>query len=399
MIDISKDKCCGCSSCVNICPKQCIQMKSDIDGFDYPIVNTRNCINCGLCENVCPAINKPNKSKKDSVEACIARHLDENILAYSTSGGFFYGVCQYVINKNGIVYGVTLDEQFEVKHARATSLTECKKFMGSKYVQSSIGSTYCDVKSDLDMGVLVCFSGTPCQVEGLYSFLKGKNYDNLILVDIVCHGVVSGTVWKKYIEYEREKNHKDIQEFQFRSKKYGYQNSTMKICAGDKEFYNTSRTNPYLKIFYSNIALRDSCYNCSSKSINRISDFTIFDSWNAASIIEEKDDDKGYTNVIIQSDKGRTIIQYLKQFMIIKEVNVETIIPKNGGMVTNSARRNPHREDFLNEIREKSFKIAFDKYLPVRKIDYVIEKLKLLLCKSSLLRRLSKIKRNILRRA
>lgn len=395
---VEKAMCCGCGSCVNICPKQCISMKKDKYGFLYPQVDIDNCIECALCERVCPEINKPEISDDDPISGYIVRTKDERVLMKSTSGGFFYGLCQYVCSKKGVVYGVLIDDKMNVLHDRAETISDCEKFLGSKYVQSDINTVYKNIKKELDEGRLVCFSGTPCQVQGLYFFLNMKSYDNLILVDIVCHGVVSEDIWHSYLEYEHVKYKASVSEVQFRSKKYGYQNSAMRIRIGAKEIYGTSRTNAYLRCFYSNIALRDSCYKCPAKTLKRVSDFTIFDSWNAHIVLGKKDDDKGYTSVIIQSSKGTEIIEKLSPYLELHEVTLKRIIPRSGGMILKSSSANLHRNTFLNEVSTNGFESAFNHYLYIKKKDYAIEKIKFIMSNYSLFRRISKFKREAFRK-
>lgn len=395
---VDKALCCGCGACVDICPKQCISMMKDKYGFIYPHVDSEICINCGYCERTCPEINKPTIPDIKPNATYIVRNKAPRILMKSTSGGFFYGLCQYVCSQNGAVYGVVIDEELRVLHIRTDNIDDCEKFLGSKYVQSFTTNVYKSVKKDLDDGLLVCFSGTPCQVQGLYNYLNRKSYDNLILVDIVCHGIVSGDIWNSYLEYESKKNKAPVSDVQFRSKKYGYQNSVMKICAGTTEIYSTSRTNPYLKCFYSNIALRDSCYKCPAKTLKRVSDFTIFDCWNAHAILGKKDDDKGYTNVFIQSSRGAEIIEKLDSYMEIYKVKLEDIIPKSGGMILKSSSMNPNRSAFLNELCTNGFESAVTHYLYIHKKDYVIEKIKILTCRVGFFRRISKYKRKVLRK-
>ena len=396
---VDKAMCCGCGTCMNICPKQCISMEKDKYGFLYPRIDFDTCINCGLCEKSCPEINKPEMSGDRLDTGYIVRNRNQRVLMKSTSGGFFYGLCQYVCSNKGAVYGVLIDEKMNVLHSRAETIDDCERFLGSKYVQSNTGTVYQKVQKDLNDGVLVCFSGTPCQVQGLYNYLNRKSYDNLILVDIVCHGVVSAKTWNSYLEYEQHKNGASVCDVQFRSKKYGYQNSAMRIRIGDKEIYGTSRTNPYLRCFYANIALRDSCYKCPAKTLKRVSDFTIFDSWNAHSVIGKKDDDKGYTNVIVQSYKGAELMEKLSSNMEIHKVKLDQIIPKSGGMILKSSSMNPNRNAFLDEVCNDSFESAFNHYLYIHKKDYIIERTKFFASKFSLFRRMSKFKRDALRKA
>ena len=385
-----KSMCSGCMACVNSCPVNAITIVRDSEGFYYPEIKKEKCVDCGMCEKVC---QYRNRQELDTIEPCgafIVQNTDMLVLKKSTSGGFFYSLCKYVISRNGVVYGAILDKDLKVRHSRACTMEECFAFLGSKYVQSDITGIYQKVKSDLSDNKPVCFSGTPCQVAGLFKCFT-KKPDNLILLDIVCHGVASPLVWEKYVEFERKDKNDTITDVEFRSKKYGYQNSCMHISFSNRETYGTSRSNPYLKVFYSHIALRPSCYNCAVKSVRHISDFTIFDSWEAYKFAKE-DNDLGYTNVIVQTQQGMNIITQLEQ---IKkwEVELQDILPKNGGMVLKSASMNSNRNNFFSSLSEKGFKVSFDQYLPFKKTDRIVEKLKMTVGRIPLFRLISKQKR------
>lgn len=181
-----KSQCCGCWACENICPKNCISMKEDNEGFRYPEVNTKICIECGLCEKICPIQNTPHNNN-EITDSYVIQHKNNEIRRDSTSGGFFSAICDYVIAQNGYVFGAVYNEKMEVVHYGTNQKEEIKRFRGSKYVQSQIGNTYQETKSLLLKGYLVCFSGTPCQIAGLKNFLR-KEYTNLITVDLVCRG-------------------------------------------------------------------------------------------------------------------------------------------------------------------------------------------------------------------
>ena len=199
MIEIlEKNKCCGCYGCVNICPKKCISMKYDNEGFAYPVVDKEKCVNCGLCEKACPTFKNLNLEKYN-YEGYVCYNTNEEARKSSSSGGIFILLCEEVINKKGVVFGASFDENFIVKHSYAETLEGCKKFKGSKYVQSQIGDTYKQAKKFLEEGRIVLFSGTQCQIKGLNLFLN-KKYENLLAVDIICHGVPSPMVFEKYKE-------------------------------------------------------------------------------------------------------------------------------------------------------------------------------------------------------
>ena len=221
MIEITEQvKCTGCSACANICPKQCISMVADLEGFLYPSVDTKECINCGLCEKICPILKK-NPIKSDDIIAYAAMLNNTDIRLESSSGGVFTAIAESVIDKNGVVFGAELDENFNVIHTYVETKEELKKFRGSKYVQSVIGETYKRAKGFLDQGRFVLFTGTPCQIGGLYAYLN-KDYDNLITQDLICHGVPSPMVWRKYLEFREDISHAGVRRMSFRHKKYGW---------------------------------------------------------------------------------------------------------------------------------------------------------------------------------
>lgn len=397
MIQITdKTQCCGCSACASACPTQCISMQPDGEGFRYPRADTAFCLNCGLCERVCPFINRYDPGDEKPLAAYVARNRNREILMRSSSGGFFFALCKYILSLQGVIYGAAFDESQRVFHMRAESEEDCLRFLGSKYVQSDIEGVFPQVKADLADGHAVCFSGTPCQVEGLHRFL-GRDYPKLILLDIVCHGVVSETVWHAYLDYEENKHGSKVKNLSFRSKKYGYQCNTMMLSFGDRTCYETARVNPYMKLYFTHIALRPSCLQCAVKTKKRVSDFTIYDCWNAEALIG-RDDNKGYTSLLIQSEKGARLLHDLRQYLELEYVNVEDILPNNGGHMTHSAKQNPNREAFYREFRENGFKAAFDRYLKVSSKDYIVEIIKKRLTGSKSYRNLVRKRRNARRK-
>lgn len=195
----NKQDCCGCAACVQRCPKRCISMKEDNEGFLYPVVDESVCIDCGLCEKVCPIINRPEKLPVKEVLAVKNRNEAERMA--SSSGGVFIALAKKTIEKGGVVFGAVFDENWEVMHTYAETLDEVKPMMGSKYLQSRIGNSFRDAEKFLKEGREVLFTGTPCQVTALHNYLR-KDYLNLLSVDFLCHGVPSPGVWRKYLDEE-----------------------------------------------------------------------------------------------------------------------------------------------------------------------------------------------------
>ena len=197
-----KHNCCGCSACVQVCPKQCIRMYADNEGFLYPQVNSTICIDCGLCEKVCPVINQNKPNVPLSVYA--AKNINEEVRIKSSSGGIFTLLAEQIISEGGVVFGARFNENWEVVHDYTETIDGLESFRGSKYVQSSISDNFKVAKQFLKEGRKVLFSGTPCQIAGLKKFLQ-KEYENLLTMEVVCHGVPSPMVWRDYIDYKRAK--------------------------------------------------------------------------------------------------------------------------------------------------------------------------------------------------
>jgi ferredoxin len=313
MIQIEdKKNCCGCGACMNICPRQCTTMCADKEGFLYPIVDTTNCVQCGWCEKVCPVL-QVEQEKPFEQEAYIVQIMNEQIRRESTSGGAFTAIAQYVIEKGGVVYGAAYDVEFQVEHTHAYTLGELKKFRNSKYVQSNTKNSFREVTVQLKSGRLVCYSGTPCQIEGLKRFL-GKEYENLVTVDIMCYAVPSPLIWNKYLEMQKKNLGTDFSNILFRDKHYGYKYSTMtfKDVSGN-DLYNVGiDTDPMLRAFFSAICDRPSCYKCVFKKRYRVSDFTIWDCNSVYDFDKCMDDDKGTTRMLIHSSKGQMIFDQIK---------------------------------------------------------------------------------------
>lgn len=364
MIEINdKAKCCGCTACKSICPKDAIEMFEDEEGFLYPKVNKEKCINCGLCEKVCPVLNA-NEEKKEQ-KAYIFQNCDDKVRRESTSGGAFSAIAEYVLEKNGIVYGAMFDENFKVIHNAVEKKEDLYKFRNSKYVQSEIGECFRNIKYQLDNNRYVCFSGTSCQIEGLKKYLN-KKYENLILVDVVCRAVPSPLIWKKYLELRKEK-YKNISKIMFRDKYHGYKYSNFSIYNKDndksKEYHAGVESDPYLRAFFSNICDRPSCYKCKFKKQNRESDITIWDCFEVEKYNKKLDDDKGTTRVLTNTVKGKKIIEELAKDNIVEEISIDKAV--NGFFAMfQSVKYNDKREEFFKDCNNLSNEELFDKYFP-----------------------------------
>lgn len=345
----NKYDCCGCSACAQACPKQCIIMVNDEEGFLYPQIDIDTCINCNKCERVCPIINQ-NSAKKPIV-AYAAKNKNDQIRLISSSGGIFTLLAEKTINNNGVVFGAKFNNKWDVIHDYTEKLDGIGVFRGSKYVQSQIGDNYKKAQKFLQEGREVLFSGTPCQIAGLHRFLN-KTYLNLITVDIICHGVPSPMVWQKYIQRYHQKQITDIL---FRDKTNGWKNYEFVISSGQHTIIREKRANNvFMNLFLSDLCLRPSCSNCPAKKGSSHSDITIADFWGIEHVISTYDDDKGCNLVLINSIKGADIFNSLDCEKV--ETNFDDAIKHNASYYK-SVSEPKYRSYFFENFDKKGFDV------------------------------------------
>lgn len=308
MINITdKHNCCGCGACVQRCPRKCITMQSDKEGFAYPVVDTKQCSDCGLCDKVCPVINQ--QPERQPIATYAAINSDQAVREESSSGGIFTLLAEETINKEGVVFGAAFNEKWAVEYTFADNIDDIKKFRGSKYVQSAIGNSYAVAEKFLKENKEVLFSGTPCQIAGLKRFLR-KEYKNLKTVDFVCHGTPSPMVWEKYLNEVCSANDiATISDIQFRNKAEGWKKFSLQITytgndGKERIFRETLNKNLYMRCFLGDLCLRPSCYQCPARNGKSGSDITLGDLWGAEQICPEIDDDKGLSLVLLRKECG-----------------------------------------------------------------------------------------------
>lgn len=303
----NKQDCCGCAACVQVCPVGCISMVEDNEGFGYPLVDSVKCIHCGRCDAICPIKNWVHEALiPDSVLAVKAK--DREVKRCSSSGGVFPLFAEYILNKGGVVFGAAFDERWDVAHRCIEDLADLRLLRGSKYVQSDCGFTFKQAKMFLNQGRQVLYTGTPCQIAGLKSFL-GKDYDNLWTMDFVCHGVPSPGVWRQYLDeilvhggYGRDA----IEAISFRDKRNGWKNSIIIIRGQHKEFLAEDKVkNVFLRGFLRNLYLRPSCYDCHFRHLTSGSDVTVGDFWGIDGCCPDFYDDMGVSAVLANTQKGQ----------------------------------------------------------------------------------------------
>lgn len=345
--------CVGCGACANTCPKNCLNMIADKNGFLHPEIQNDNCINCGACQKVCPIINK-NPKGKGSIQSYAVYSKNDTVRISSSSGGLFYTVAKYIIENGGIVYGAAFDENLYLRHKSVDSVKDLHLLQGSKYIQSDTQLCLREIKEHLTTNRLVLFCGTPCQVEGLLCYLK-KPYENLFTLDFICHGVPSPKAWQEYINYQEKTFSSKAYSVSFRDKATGWISYSYRIkFSNNREYLKANYKDPYSKAFIQNISLRKSCYDCKFKSMNRNSDITMGDLWGIKNILTHITDDKGVSVAFVQTEKGRYLLEQIKDYLWLQEISSDLAIANNSAMVKSVYEHN-FRDYFFQNLGKQNF--------------------------------------------
>lgn len=375
---VENNKCTGCTACMSVCPKNAINMITSEDGFKYPVIDQDKCIDCGLCKKICPVLNtKDNKSLNDCFVG-YSNNSDE--MMKSSSGGLFPLIANEVLSNNGIVVGTSFDDNNVLKHVAITKSSDLLKLQGSKYLQSDLGNIFSFIKENIN-DKKILFVGTPCQVAGLKSFLK-KEYDNLICVDLFCHGVPSPKLFNKYINELENDNGDKIITFNFRDKSSGWDTYSYTATYKNHSSSELASNNNYSKLFLSDVALRESCYNCNFKLGNKYSDITLGDFWGVKKYYPEMYNKSGVSAIIINTEKGKNVFDSIIDSLVFKDCKLEEILSGNLSL-KNSAKKSNKRDEFFNDLDSNSVSNLVDKYVPkvslsrkvLNKIKSVVKKL------------------------
>ena len=378
------NRCTGCGACSSVCQLGCIKMVADSEGFLYPHIDEQVCVSCGACEKACPVlIDRKGKDDSEKSIAYAAKTRNGEILLNSSSGGIFTELASRIIESNGVVFGAAFDSNFGVEHIMVEHVQDLEKLRGSKYVQSRIGDTYVKAKEALDMGRTVLYTGTPCQIGGLYAFLK-HDYDHLYTQDIICHGVPSPMLWDEYVKYRENKAAAKLRRTFFRHKKYGWKRFSVQFeFTNCTEYLQIIYNDLYMRSFLRNMCLRNSCYHCAFKTKDRQSDITLADFWGIENVCPSMDDDKGTSLVIVNSDKGKKLFGSIAANITCCAVDFDEAIKYNTAMVC-SASRPPQRDEYMQKVAAGNFEKATKRYcsdsLKVtvkKKIYRLVQKLKL----------------------
>lgn len=364
--DMNKDNCTGCRMCEKVCPTHAIFMNENEEGFIEPVINVEKCINCGLCYKKCPQLNEIKCHRLENVEVFAAKNKNLDEQKNSSSGGIFSVIANYVLEKNGIVYGCAFNNDLVAEHIRIDQKLNLYKLRGSKYVQSNTLNTFCEVKADLEENKIVLYSGTPCQIAGLKNYL-GHDYENLITVDLVCHGVPSPKLFKKYKQWLEEKYKNKVVNYEFRNKeKSGWGlNSKVQFENGINKYFKF-KLDPYYKSFIEASVYRNVCYSCKYSQLNRISDITLLDFWGVEKQYPEFFDYNGVSAILINTKIGKDILLNVQDSIELLEIELDKVTIRNENLIHPSIKPEIRKEIYI-DIEKKNFETYIKENLKFKK--------------------------------
>lgn len=365
MVICRYEECTGCSACEAICPKKCITMIPDREGFLRPHINENICVECGMCKIVCEkAITNKNKIK----ECLVATNKSLNLARNSSSAGAFSVIIDSIGNKKIKVFGAAFDDNLKVNHIGIDE-RDISSLRGSKYVQSNLNNVFTDIKNSLEKEIYVVFSGTPCQVAGLKSYLK-KDYENLLCIDLICHGVPSPMVFEKYKEFMEQKYKSKIVSINFGYKKYGWIDRKIKIEFENKKIYYRNAItfdDEYMASFFKHFIIRPSCYGCKYTTLDRCGDITLSDCWGVEKVYPDIKTSDGVSMILINTEKGKKISENLYEYMDIRKSKIEKFINYNPQLKYPASLPND-RDEAMETLINKGFKVYVDNYIKLRPI-------------------------------
>lgn len=371
-----KKDCCGCTACMNICPTQAITMKPDEDGFVFPKIDNDACIECGKCLKVCAYQNIP-VSENEPLTTYVAINKSKDVLSYSASGGIFGALANLIFERNGVVFGCAYNEEMEPKHICVENPLDIKKIQGSKYVQSDINTTYSQVEKYLNEGRWALYTGTPCQIAGLKSYL-GKDFEKLITADIICHGVPSADFFKGYIKHLEEKSKGKIIDFKFRDKSKGWGKIGKVIYKkNDKtlEKVITPNTSYYYNYFLKGYIYRENCYECKYACGSREGDFTMGDYWGVEKVHPEVKTRNGVSVLLVNSKKGIALVDELSKYLNLTKSTFEQA-RKHNGQLNKPTAKSEKRDIIFKAWREGGYKAVAKQYYEDNKWDFRLRGIK-----------------------
>lgn len=355
------NSCTLCGSCSNACPTGAISFTKSYLDFQYPQIDAQKCVGCKSCVKKCPVLTDFNHSVPMSEwKAFIAKNTNDEIREKSTSGGVFYAAAQQIIKNHGYVCGAVIDKNFQVKHICSNKEEDIFRMMGSKYAQSNMGNIFQQVQQLIKKGIPVLFTGCPCQIAGLQAFLE-KKYHNLILMEVICHGIPSNLMLQNYVSLLSQKKHSKVIQIEFRNKHNGWHSSSVRAkYKNGKTYDKITIADAFMKGMLQNIFLKSSCYACKFRPFASSSDCMVGDFWGAEVEIPEQDDNRGLSVILIHNKTAEEWVNNLG--LSIQKYNVENIIKYNMTIIK-SPQINNQRETFYKVSKEVGYQKAIDKLL------------------------------------
>lgn len=361
MIDIvNKNECVVCGNCANVCPKGCIKFDEEFESFMYPIIDYSKCIKCEKCTKACPALNVPKVQTEEEFYA--ARNKDEEVLKFSSSGGIFYSLAKYIIDQGGCVVGAAFDNEFNVNHILVDNDEDLINLCGSKYVQSNMGCIVKEIQERLDSGKTVLFCGCSCQTAAVKVYF-GDKYERLVLLDFICHGNVSSTVFDEYKNYLEKKYNSKIKSFKFRNKEIGWLHSGLNVQFENGNVYSTPLYRDlYMKGYFNNLNVKLSCYYCAYKGYKAGSDITIGDFWGIQHLIPDFYQKMGNSAVSINSQKGKILWERTSNSFDLIKVDKSLILEENSGLETPFSGNMEERAKYFKKAKKVGYIKPLKKY-------------------------------------
>lgn len=362
------EDCCGCQACANACSQNAISFKADEYGFYYPIINEQRCVGCNICVKTCD-FQKKEVVGHTPLKGVAARHNDPLVYGSSTSGGVFTAVAQYVLDRKGVVYGCVLDDDMVPRQVAAESMEKVVAMRGSKYVQSDTGLVYREVKENLKAGRWVLFTGTPCQVAALYSYLGNIDTTKLLTVDIICHGVPSPGVFSKYIYFLSRKNGRKVKDFKFRDKRFEWERPVIKVSfekGKDKWWFTT--TDVYYDNFIKGNMHRTSCFQCKYACGERYGDITLGDFWGYQKANLKMSVAEGVSCCLLNTEKAKSLLEGIP--VNAEYVDVDIIVQGNTHL-RKTSKKGALWESVMNEIRDNGFDNLYSQFKKTHRRAYM----------------------------
>jgi coenzyme F420-reducing hydrogenase beta subunit len=362
-----KKDCCACSACMNICPTKAITMKPDENGYIFPIIDNNSCIECGTCKKVCAFQNTP-VSGKEPLATYVAINKNKDVLLSSSSGGLFGALSSIVFEKKGVVFGCAYNRNMEPEHICVDNLLDMKKIQGSKYVQSSINTSYAEAERYLKDGSYVLFTGTPCQIAALKSYL-GKDYNNLITADLICHGVPSVEFFKGYIQYLEHKLKGKVKDLKFRDKSKGWGYAGKVVYQKNNKILKRviiPITSYYYSYFLNGDTYRECCYECKYACGSREGDYTMGDYWGIQKAHPEIKTRNGVSVFLVNSERGMALVGELSGYLDLTASTFEKARKENG-QLNKPTTRSECRNKILKKWREEGYQGIANGYLSANK--------------------------------